>query len=208
MKRLLLIIAICLLLGAVVNVAVAWGCAAWAPSPARQEAEGNWPARVPVEWGNTCSLYIGSNLGVMEVHALGRSLVGGGLPRQYVFQSGFPVRCLYRELRGIKDLGESLAAAEGFWSPRSWRGGIEISKFFQWLHVRQTRYLPAQPMWWGFLLNTFFYASVVWLLIPGPFALRRFLRVRRGLCQKCAYPMGESAICSECGKPLAKRGVG
>ncbi|MHC4092208.1 MAG: hypothetical protein ACYSVY_18375, partial [Planctomycetota bacterium] len=34
MKRRLLIIAIFLLAGAVVNVAVAWGCAAWAPSTA------------------------------------------------------------------------------------------------------------------------------------------------------------------------------
>ena len=30
------------------------------------------------------------------------------------------------------------------------------------------------------------------------------LRVRRGLCPQCAYPMGESAVCSECGKPLPK----
>ena len=45
-------------------------------------------------------------------------------------------------------------------------------------------------------------------LIPGPFVLRRFLRVRRGLCPKCAYPMGESSVCTECGKPLAKRAVG
>ena len=37
MKRPLLIIAICLLLGAVVNVTVAWGSAAWAPRPARQD---------------------------------------------------------------------------------------------------------------------------------------------------------------------------
>ena len=36
-------------------------------------------------------------------------------------------------------------------------------------------------------------------------ALRRVLRVRRGLCPKCAYPMGESAVCSECGQALPKR---
>ncbi len=39
----------------------------------------------------------------------------------------------------------------------------------------------------------------------GPFALRRFLRVRRGLCPKCAYPMGESSVCTECGRALPKR---
>ncbi len=48
-------------------------------------------------------------------------------------------------------------------------------------------------------------ATLLWLLIPGPFALRRFLRVRRGLCPKCAYPMGESSVCTECGCGLPKR---
>ena len=56
--------------------------------------------------------------------------------------------------------------------------------------------IPDPPNIWGQL----------WLLIPGPFALRRFLRTRRGLCPRCAYPVGESAVCSECGRELP-RGV-
>ncbi len=68
--------------------------------------------------------------------------------------------------------------------------------------------VPIRPVWPGFALNTLFYAALLWLLIPGPFVLRRFLRVRRGLCPKCAYPMGESAVCTECGRALAKRTVG
>ena len=63
-------------------------------------------------------------------------------------------------------------------------------------------FLPRGFIWPGFALNTVFYAATLWLLICGPFALRRFLRVRRGLCPKCAYPRGESAVCTECGKPL------
>ncbi len=59
--------------------------------------------------------------------------------------------------------------------------------------------LPLQPIWPGFAINTLFYAAVLWLLIPGPFALRRFIRVKRGLCPACAYRIGESAVCSECG---------
>ncbi len=66
--------------------------------------------------------------------------------------------------------------------------------------------LPLRPLWPGFALNTLFYATFLWLMIPGPFALRRFIRVRRGLCPKCAYPMGESAVCSECGREMP-RGV-
>ncbi len=67
--------------------------------------------------------------------------------------------------------------------------------------------LPWRPLWPGFAINMIFYATLPWLLIPGLVALRRFLRVRRGLCPKCAYPMGESSVCTECGGALAKHAV-
>ena len=65
--------------------------------------------------------------------------------------------------------------------------------------------LPAillRPIWPGFAINTLFYATILWLLIPGPFALRGFIRRKRGQCPACGYPAGESAVCSECGKEL------
>ena len=67
------------------------------------------------------------------------------------------------------------------------------------------RLLPFRPLPLGFAINSVFYAAILWALIWGPFALRRLLRVRRGLCPKCAYPMGESAVCSECGVELPSR---
>ncbi len=67
--------------------------------------------------------------------------------------------------------------------------------------------VPLNAAWPGFTVNTLFYAAVLWLLIPGPFALRRFIRVRRGLCPACAYPMGESGVCTECGKAIPSRKV-
>jgi len=58
----------------------------------------------------------------------------------------------------------------------------------------------------GLALNTLHTAAIAaigWLLIYGPLALsrliRRFIRTRRGLCPACAYPRGESDVCSECG---------
>ncbi len=76
------------------------------------------------------------------------------------------------------------------------------------LNVRPTRLLinrsstpPLRPLWPGFAVNTIFYAAFLWLLIPGPFALRRFIRVKRGLCPACAYDLrhGEHDACPECG---------
>ncbi len=67
------------------------------------------------------------------------------------------------------------------------------------------RVLPYRPIWPGVTVNTIFYAMILWVVSPAPFALRRSLRLRRGLCPKCAYPIGESSVCSECGKDLSKR---
>ena len=64
--------------------------------------------------------------------------------------------------------------------------------------------LPLCPIWPGFAVNTVFYAAILWLLICGPFMLRGFIRIRRGLCPACAYPRGESLVCSECGKGVTK----
>ena len=69
----------------------------------------------------------------------------------------------------------------------------------------QYRLAPLRPIWPGFAVNTLVYATFLWLLICGPFALRRFTRLKRGLCPACAYPRGEADVCSECGKPLPER---
>ena len=50
-------------------------------------------------------------------------------------------------------------------------------------------------------MNTLFYAGVLWMLFCGPFALRRMIRRRRGRCPHCAYPIGQSPVCTECGAP-------
>ncbi len=191
MKRHLLIIAVCLLLGVVVNVAVAWGCARWSnaglgrtgdiwptkddPPVAAQRiwdryAQEDWP---PFDdyasrsgWGKSVEML--RSIAIVDV---------GGVTRfrmYFVSQSkaGWPLRTFQR--------GSSINAWE--------RRNVEIV-------------IPYAPLWPGFAVNTLFYAAILWLLIPGPFALRRFLRVRRGLCPKCAYPMGESSVCTECGLP-------
>jgi len=61
--------------------------------------------------------------------------------------------------------------------------------------------LPLIPLWPGFAINTLVYAGVLWMLCCGPFALRRMIRRRRGQCARCAYPIGQSPVCTECGAP-------
>ena len=62
--------------------------------------------------------------------------------------------------------------------------------------------VPLLPLWPGFAINTVFYAAILWMLFASPFAMRRHRRIKRGLCPACAYPVGTSDKCSECGKPV------
>jgi hypothetical protein len=66
-------------------------------------------------------------------------------------------------------------------------------------------HLPQDLLWPGFAINTLFYAAMLWLLFAAPFALRRRRRIKRGLCPACAYPVGASDLCTECGKPVKRR---
>ncbi len=65
----------------------------------------------------------------------------------------------------------------------------------------EPRVLSLIPIWTGFAVNTVFYAAIVWLLWSSPFAARRFIRHKRGLCGACGYDLrGDLASgCSECG---------
>jgi len=113
------------------------------------------------------------------------------LPHTYilgVFSSGIPCRCLART---------------GSFGERGWT-------FVEWddppfatnLGVSVSEGLPILPLWPGFAINTLFYAAILWLLFLAPFRIRRAVRIRRGRCPKCAYPVGVSPVCTECGREL------
>lgn len=59
--------------------------------------------------------------------------------------------------------------------------------------------LPLRPILSGFMMNTLFYALLLWLLFIAPFTARRMIRRKRGQCETCAYPIGASPVCTECG---------
>ena len=67
------------------------------------------------------------------------------------------------------------------------------------------RVIPFRPVWPGFAINTLLYAAVLWMTLAAPLALRRRRRLKRGLCPKCAYPIGINPVCTECGRTLKAR---
>ena len=154
-KRRLLTIAIFLLAGAVVNVAVAWGMVAFVHPYLRP---------LPVFHLESAKITFGG----------GQSVV------QFVVIAGWPLTCSSYEYRSYGGVG-SIA------------GGLKLDGW--------PRALPLRPVWPGFAINTLFYAAILWLIIPGPFVLRRLIRRRRGLCPACGYDLrhAEHEACPECG---------
>ncbi|MCI0362901.1 MAG: hypothetical protein L0219_03415, partial [Phycisphaerales bacterium] len=65
--------------------------------------------------------------------------------------------------------------------------------------------LPIKPIWPGFAINTILYAAILWLLFAAPGLVRRRRRIKHGLCPACAYPIGASETCTECGKPVSPK---
>jgi hypothetical protein len=69
-----------------------------------------------------------------------------------------------------------------------------------------TELVPLKLFRQGFAINTIFYAAILAVLFYGPGKVRRFVRVRRWRCPACAYLIAPgtcaSGLCSECGAPL------
>jgi hypothetical protein len=228
-RRWLITIAIFLFTGAVVNIAVAWGLVAHAllnrgGEVFQGELDGCYLPPDDRQW----EVDILRRFGICHVHSVqleGRpqeereiieffpanehlvprwAAVSAGAPRLGInvcyrdLAWGWPklaLRTRITERYGTGFRPDVIALEGGLLKDALWRDGDVPYP------------LPLRPIVFGFALNTLFYAAILWLLILGPFVLRRFIRVRRGLCPKCAYPMAESSVCTECGRPLLQRAV-
>ena len=96
-------------------------------------------------------------------------------------------------------------STDRLWKPKCWRDGVLLPDGSA--NATEDRLLPTLMIWPGFAINTLFYATILGALFAVPAALRRKRRIKRGLCPKCAYPVGTSAVCTECGTPVTSKGT-
>lgn len=188
MKRAAVRIVLFLLLGAMINVAVAWGCVVTVPIALRpgeitiREVSGDYQqvrciqrafGRTRETWGERYAL---------PVVIVSRSLFGQRPSVSSWERTGWPMRALYcstsaNELAYTTDGGEALAAG----SDGEIDEGIELSpeRFAvstSTLSLATWRALPLRPIWPGFAVNTIIYSVLVWLFFGGLSQARRCIR--------------------------------
>ncbi len=207
------------LLGAIVNIAVAWGCAAWVDPYLGEHYQADVNERL---W----AVEKGSGIGLLVVLSWwqGDWDTGKGKPPRVVenhLPTWAPPIPVDSTLAKTVDTSRTDIAAGWPYlacvgeatvrlAPNSLTktlsvqvSGIKLSTFGP---GAEYRLLPLKPLWPGFWLNTILYAVVtaaLWLSIAeGSCRLHRILRRKRGLCIKCGYDLrGHSGgeVCPECG---------
>lgn len=216
--RKVIVITAFLVCGAIVNVAVAWGFALYIGSipskkPYRQAVEPEvatdlWKTLAPPQWQpalhSKASNFRMSAPGVTELVLTatdGSSIPprGGLASRRWAIAhgcAGWPTRALQYQCRAVWER-DAVSYQEAVTNESSYCLVTAGSRSPTWLgggHV-----FPLRPVWPGFAINTILYAGILWLLFAAPFKVRRWRRIKRGLCPTCAYPVGASEVCTECG---------
>ena len=224
-------IALLLVVGATTNLLVAWGAARWASDyPLMWFTEARPAQRLPDgadEYLNSPSYMKGFGPGRLT----GLDVKGSSslvctrteyqrwhdypdlaYSRSHVsIQFGFPFRSMEYEETSWFDTaaypefgGNRLSGCRGGWPLRvPGEGNFGFCDRSPPRHVYPITVVPL-----GFASDTLVYAALVYGAFIAPWAARRWSRGRRGLCLKCAYPIGVSPVCSECGAAFAPHSAG
>ncbi len=205
MKRRLFKLVLFLLLGAVVNVAVAWTCAQGHTDYMNSEEHPPslddlrwWNERAPQGFplqpvGAADSYGFGLTFALLwelewEVH----HTLGDNAMR---FRAGLPMRSMEQSV----------------WVERSKRLVVEqdLARIPLWWSSNDVL-VPLRPLLLAFAVNSLFYAIVSASVLASIVALRRVIRRRRGRCIKCGYDLrgAEHEVCPECGAQPSRQRTG
>jgi hypothetical protein len=201
MKRFALKLVLFLLLGAIINVAVAWGVVLW-PSNFHEiaKADLSWPIRSPDGYHYSPQYAFGiSSWGTTHLGAWVDTDFGYS-GRMDVRAAGWPARTLYAERHSVKAY-VGLPGLTIFNKPNDIWDGVGIPTWLSRLRLHDC--FPTRPLWPGFAINTIFYAAILWLPFAALGTFRRRRRIKRGLCPKCGYDLRghniHQHLCPECG---------
>lgn len=206
-----------LLLGAAVNILVAWSCARWpvfsSTSSVEQAYDVNIPRSVrerepapksdptespykPWRWLRSTQSERGITYDTYTFEREGTETYGYHL----VVSFGLPARSLHYQ--SSPERTPRFGARSAPQRVSGWHGGTTLPRV-RWLNPDPGCLYPIAPLPVGFTFNTLFYALLLYLPFATFTTLRRRRRKRLNLCLSCGYPRGSGAspVCPECGTP-------
>ena len=219
MRRRTIRIALLLLAGAAMNVAVAWGGMVTTVSrgqvTARPATPGErWWVSVPTDWPATPRTVLepdaSADLVLQQMRSVASRLLfrashasqrawdphtGAGASRSFHLsrlRCGSPMLSLQMRV-GWVDSGVAARPIR----LRQFDGAFHTPGFGRYI---PPLVLPVRPVWPGFAVNTLCYAALLGIVLAIPGMVRTAVRRRRGQCIHCGYPIGVSEVCTECGK--------
>ena len=229
MKRWVILITICMLIGAIINVAVAWWFAIrqdWFNSKTNYTYGLSYDGPGYTMWFVDTRILVGStssdSFSIDEyIEVEKRELTSEEtlpywaelirpdpnasmpfpFPSKTAIAHGWPLRSMMR-LSYLLDLDKiDLYDTELYSLNWSAPDWLRGERRFDISPDRST-YLPLKIIWLGFIANTLLYSLAPFLIFILKFKLRGFLRFKRKQCTKCGYPIGQSEVCTECGAQL------
>jgi uncharacterized membrane protein YphA (DoxX/SURF4 family) len=198
MKPRPLTIVIFLLAGVIATVVIAWACALWSPGNEFGALEPieppkSWPAYLQsCNWPppDTAERLTDQGPGVSIISISGGMFLLSGDMRPagehttpyvtlHLHRFGLPARALqWHEYSALGPHSRLLISRAR--DAAGLRRGLDCPDFLPVRGERASRRLPITPIWSGLFLDAIFYGAVLWLIICGPFAFRRYWRVKRG----------------------------
>lgn len=210
-RRWIMLLSILVVLGVASTLAVAWACAAWVNIYSVEGSLTSVKVRERV-WETT---HIQNRFGHTRINFMRGSLyidtetwttwsdtdwdaprVPGDHARHQQILTGWPWRAFRCERDAVEIRIPSKSINVGGIAGHTQRGISLTPQISQ-----EWNALPYDPIWLGLIANTITYGAVWWIIIFGPFLLRKKIRRQRGLCPECAYDLRGDLLsgCPECG---------
>ncbi len=231
MRRVAVGVVVLLVLGAAVNVGVAWWCALWSrvtwtPLAVSASSTRRWPKATIHDDGTHVTPFHCSGFGIdgeqvdeqqwtKRAHGLEFGVrVTGGTTSRATFRAGWPLRCLtwsrahqeqWEREDGISRRPQWIES-DGIVPPYSIMGRRLLPRPLVApsgvVPLAPQVLLPVRPIWRAVVLNSLIYAGVLAAGSAGVWLIVRKGRHGLGRCGACGYPIGVSDVCPECGRPV------
>lgn len=204
--------ALFLLLGAITTVLIAWTFALFG-SVGRTQFSSNakgvqplaWPVRMSNHWPAHSGATESARARGIWVDRAGAVDDGGRRFTLFLFRYGWPWPTMRYRWQSISDAsGEPAIDWSPFIALPQWLE--EFSSGFATTFPAK-RVLPLVPNWPDFAFSTIALAAIFWIILRLRRTVRASLRKHRRQCLACGYPIGDNAVCTECGQPLENAGI-